>query len=922
MSAPISNAVRILVSSLIAAVVCVYVARRTRESGVERFGSRILLISALIDTVLMTLVLLLLGLMSLSRLLRSGEFHSAAYAIALLLLVLPARSIWNYATATRRMIQQLGLRPCCISDHQTEIATLAEAMGTAVPLVFETESLRTPVVFGTTSRNAHLAIPCDWNATEASNRHVMLCHELAHIRNRDVGFLTWSFALLRDLKWTLTLAPGVVILSLFVTRTFLLQSLALYSACLGILWTLTNIVVRRRELLADQTVTMLIKSGQITQAVDDASLVRLTAPYSSEVASARTVARIQSWLADKTLFSTRPMIWKAVLRLVETVALSWPSVRTRVQAVRKRGSANADTSIGRSEAFWAGVTLGLLGVLIALTGFWVGKFLLGWQDDEQTELLCYDCLASVGPMAIGLVALFFVLPGWSSIRSDMPISRGLFCLARRYVYGFLGACCVSPLILLGGWSHIEIKVLFVLNIAWVCCVLGLAASVNLVMLFLWMPLRHRQRHFFIDLRWALYSYGLGILGVFLYLALGLVCILNGKGLAGGSILLGLFIGLSVFTLAVKGAISGTEQYMVTNLGPLPICLEGQAYRRWSPVVGFLQIVLFLILATAISTSTLALGRLLVGEVGDLTAIAIVIVFACMLLPIIERRTPKRVGGVRVRKAGALIEMLAALEVSISIETAELIGKLATGLRDRQSGRGGTDFTTSETLFHLTRLAPLDRQLGDRLSERINQWATTCEADGGFSLWPRSTPRLSSTYQCLRMLWRTDKVMTRDARSHISWIRGCLKPDGAFVGPWSKRPKWENTFFAVASLDMLGADLPEEERARCFHWTRNTLVIEGVKKGQLDALHYCLATLQTLQELDEETVTTVASHLSVEMDRLLLTNIAHDAENVHHAVQACHILKTHDVPLPSPEQTDLLAERINAALEAELAALRI
>lgn len=101
-----------------------------------------------------------------------------------------------------------------------------------------------------------------------------------------------------------------------------------------------------------------------------------------------------------------------------------------------------------------------------------------------------------------------------------------------------------------------------------------------------------------------------------------------------------------------------------------------------------------------------------------------------------------------------------------------------------------------------------------------------------------------------------------------------------------------------------------------------MIRKGIEERQLDAFYFCLATVHALRGLDEEIVVTANQWLSAELDRLLLTNVAHNAENVHHAVCAYHILKERGISLSHPEQMDLLADRIAAALEAELAALRI
>jgi len=170
--------------------------------------------------------------------------------------------------------------------------------------------------------------------------------------------------------------------------------------------------------------------------------------------------------------------------------------------------------------------------------------------------------------------------------------------------------------------------------------------------------------------------------------------------------------------------------------------------------------------------------------------------------------------------------------------------------------------------------------------------------------------------------KTGGIQLSDPSHHVLWILSLRTADGSFRGPWSYRPKWEDTFFAVSSLATLRSDLEGQARAQCLDYVRQTLFSEGIKKEQLDAFRYCLATTETLDGLDEEMANSVGQWLSLELDKLLLTNVAHNAENIHHAVCAYHILKERGISLFHRERMDLLADSIAAALEAELASLRI
>lgn len=925
MHAILFDAGPIIVSAVIAAAICLHVARGIHKAGVERYGGRILIFSAVINTGIVVLMLLLLGAMGLRGVLTPGGFHVLGLAVALFLLILPIRAIWIYASAPGRIMRQSGVTPLGAKEDRMEISAVVEVMGIQAPRILSSPLHRTPFVFGLSSRTACIVIPDTWSSVEANNRHVMLCHELAHIRNSDVGFMTWSFAFLHDLKWLLLLSPVVMLASLFSRQEYLPRAAVLYVACLLILWLLTNTVVRSRELLADSTVAMLIDSGKIARTFDEMLLAPSTGLRHSDTDSPDTILRIRSWLMDKAMFSMKARFWKAVARLTELAVPTHPPVSARLAAIHNRHSASADASRVRgTEAFWVGLTLGFLGVLIALGGFWTGKFLLGWEDDEQIVLLSYDCWGSIGPLLAAFIALFFALPAWSSLHPHVPAGRNLAHLLARSLYGLLGACCVQPFILLGGWSHIEIKVLLVLSIFWVLVTLVMGIVVEIVMLSLWLILRYKQRNFYADLSSILYSFGIGLLAILGYFTYGLVLLLGTRVFTGGCIIMGFLAGLFVFLLVTRDSRGcRTEQYMVLSLLSAGIRLEGSTYKRWSPLVGSLHMIVLCLVPAGVTSAIIhVLWYRSFGHIGNLVAAAIVLLLGCGIFVILDWQWPKRLHETGRQKICALLESQAFLRSEIPMESSRSIDRILRGIQIQVNISGRLATMTTDSMADLSFLASQRVGSGLRILEQARQWATECEARGGFGIWPRSGPRLSSTYQCLQILQETGGIQLADPNHHVLWILGLRTSDGSFRGPWSYRPKWEDTFFAVASLAILCSNLDGEARAKCLDYVRQTLVSEGIEKGQLDAVRYCLATAEILGGLDEEMANSAGQWLSLELDKLLLTNVAHNAENIHHAVYAYHILKERGISLFHPEQIGLLADRIAAALEAELASLRI
>jgi len=348
-------------------------------------------------------------------------------------------------------------------------------------LILSSPLIRTPFVYGYGSKSTCLAVPADWQTID-NNRRIMLIHELAHIRNQDVGFLSWSFAFLRDLKWMLVVFPIITALSLTTEYEYLFGISILYLTFLLILWLVTKSVLRKRELLADLTVAIIVGSSVIDEAYDRLQSAPATGLQSTQTESFGTINRIRNWLSDKALFSDRTKFWKPIKQLVEGIYVSHPSISNRLRIIRNQHIESIHSLARLNESFWTGVTLGLLGVLIALGGFWYGKFYLKLQDDIEIASLSYRCFGSVAPLAAGFVALLFVLPGWSSIKTDIPNRKRFVSLLSRYVMGLVGASFVSLLILVGGWSHIEIKLLLVLDIVWMVLILLLGFGINVVTL--------------------------------------------------------------------------------------------------------------------------------------------------------------------------------------------------------------------------------------------------------------------------------------------------------------------------------------------------------------------------------------------------------------------------------------------------------
>ena len=160
----------------------------------------------------------------------------------------------------------------------------------------------------------------------------------------------------------------------------------------------------------------------------------------------------------------------------------------------------------------------------------------------------------------------------------------------------------------------------------------------------------------------------------------------------------------------------------------------------------------------------------------------------------------------------------------------------------------------------------------------------------------------------------------DPDTHISWIKTLQQPDGSFKGSWSKRAAWEDTFYAVKSIDMLRSSLDPEKAHLCRTWCSKILSERGIKENRPDIIYHCFGTLTALGTVDNYILQRALDWFSSAIEELLLTNISLNYENVHFSVMVYNLLNTNS-KVSSP-QLNLLSERIYATLKAELADIRL
>ena len=301
-----------------------------------------------------------------------------------------------------------------------------------------------------------------------------------------------------------------------------------------------------------------------------------------------------------------------------------------------------------------------------------------------------------------------------------------------------------------------------------------------------------------------------------------------------------------------------------------------------------------------------------------SAIISLIIIGCILLVLIQLSER---GKARIARRPKIHRLFHSLKLLSKPQFAENLNNIASvvnsyGLQDRKVLNRPANLTTGDIyeIYHLT------KETCPELSERTIEWTQQCQQSGGFGLWPQSSPRLISTYQALSILKGNNQLDTVNSSEHISWIKSLRQQDGSFKGPWSKRNVWENTFFAVKSLNILKASLEADQAERCRQWCHCVLQ-DGIAKDQPDSVYYSVTALEALDQVDEDTIHMTSNWLFEKIEKLLLANIGLNYENTHFVVMTYDILNQISPLTSMAPQIELLTDRIQTALDAELADIR-
>lgn len=918
----LARTMAILALAALIAVFCIRVAVGIRGSAVDHYRSRMLLQAAIINVMLCSVWMLVLsGLMAWH--LVSGQYEAWLQPVAGLSAgLLPLKALWHYIGTPGRLCRRYQLRPHSACKTVDDVHRLAELMGVPAPRVLRSRLVSVPFVFGRSSRRAALALPDDASGGTPRLSESLLLHELAHIRNRDVGFLTWASAFFQDGSWLLLLHPALLLLLALVGAApgpLEARVAGLYLACLAQLGLLYLIVRRDRERLADRSVWLLFGRTDLARAAsyhaissDTGSSDRLTA------GSLRLLlARLDRSLADKAYFARRPNAWRVAWQVVHFLCGTHPGSMERSDPAIQDSywASSAEQSAGWIESLWAGLLIGTLGPVLALVGLECERWILQVDPDHTGQLTAQIMLFMGLPAGCG-AALLFLLPAWASRLCLVPTWSFLIALGLRCFLTLLVALATSSALLVGGQATLEGRVFLVFTAGWCFLVVLTASAVSMSLAAFWHVGWYWHATAFRDLGWLLRLVGPGLLAApaliggawFLYrdpalLAYGGGCFL--AGLVTYSYLLG------------RSTLSSVDRYCFLRIGRWRHGIEGRGWAGKALVTLSGTFLAVFVLGTALP---LLVARAIGGWHSPwpaLLPLLLLLILACGSLVFLASTRPPVAPSQVLSRIGVLWRICRLCHILTATEERPPCSLLPP-TRPTRSGAIMADEMCA--IYHWSAVVADSPHATAPLVEAA-AFALECEQEGGFGPWPGAKPRLASTYMALSVLNRAGQPPAGSAEVHGRWVESCQLSDGSFQSPGGHRPRDQDTYFAIKALGFLGRPLDPERRVRCAAWLQNSVFGVGIEHCVPEQVFHRLEALRCLGDYSHENRRVALRWAESTLRHLSLAHPAYASQALLHTLEVlCVCRDLSENPQRWAEMTSALGARVQAVLRHELGRL--
>ena len=233
--------------------------------------------------------------------------------------------------------------------------------------------------------------PEKWTFPIEEKQTIIIYHEIAHVLNKDMGFMTWAWVLFDKSSTATILLLSSLLLSIIFYSQFvpiMFHAMIFYIAGYAILAILHSVISRKRELIADRYALLYANANSISFGIEDISRLSGESDNKSNIRKS-----IEAFIVDKSLFSKRKIFWRVINSTYAYVFSKYPPNKER-QNIANDYSASSSTEVVPSLelAIWVGI---VIGIAIATVVFAYGAFQyekLGYLDSDALFLAVFNVL--------------------------------------------------------------------------------------------------------------------------------------------------------------------------------------------------------------------------------------------------------------------------------------------------------------------------------------------------------------------------------------------------------------------------------------------------------------------------------------------------------------------------------------------------
>jgi hypothetical protein len=709
-------------------------------------------------------------------------------------------------------------------------------------------------MLGTTERSSVLVLPAEWlgGQEEGLSRDFQIYHELAHLRNRDLAFTTWAYALVRTLGVSLLVMLVIMAIAVALGQIplhKLITTASPFALGFGVVWILYHLVLREREFDADARAAAVSDSDPeaVVRAIETTDPILHPMGRGDEGADWQW--RLQMWSADKLAFGRPRLLWRTLVGIIAYVSRTHPSIVERQGRILRPLRAQAWETPSAEYGIWTGLVTGIFiqGLLLV-----VGTLLLSLQvvPGARQEYLAKEvalpfwqmCCVLVIPMGVAFVAL---LPSrFSDERRPMPLAyplrmAGWFLFVTAGLFG--AVLTMAPIfweLAYVGFGAIIVSYMVAIGVAALCSALrGVGGPLKIVP---FVPI------IVIELA----AYALAFLphslvpGIFLPIIGGmLICSTLFSGRPESRSWDDGFCVLRAF--GREWRVEGPRFRRLCNFGGSGPFFMTFVIPGWT--VGLVAGVLYCLLR----------GQSIHRPLSDVEwAVWLGALVLIMILGL--SRVAMHMGGLlpeRLKSISLCSDILRKPDPSFIPRYQDALSRVANALTQDGEWLDYIPVKVPEMQLYLISCA---QALGraEALMPKVIQNVLRNEcAPGGFGPWPGAAPTLASTYYSLATLARLGRLDAVNAEKHLAWILNLRQPDGSFADPLLRYPIWKQTWWGLACIRWLGGDA-KSSLSPAFQDELRTGLSQALARGMLteemSKSLWCLKTTgSVLQRIGEQ-----------------------------------------------------------------------